>query len=1127
MKRLFAFSLFLFNIISIFGQAPAGMKYQAVLRDSRGNIKVNTATTINIDILEGGSSRKIVYSENHYTTTNIYGLINLEIGNGSVTNGSFSDINWSKSTFFVRVYVDGVEMGTDQLLSVPYALHSNTAEKLTGKTVETDPVFIAAPASMVTESNIFNWNASYGWGNHASAGYLKAFSETDPMFNNWNKSSGIDISASQVNDFDARVAKNPLVLENTSKHSFPTADATKLLGISAGAEVNVNADWNATNGDAQILNKPPLTSGTVTSITGGTGITGGTVTTFGIFAIDTTIVLTKTSATALYQPKGISSLDIHTNIKAINDLSGTNTGDQDLSGKADKVDGKSLVADTEIAKIHASGSDNQDISAMSHTNRTALDAVAGTNTGDQDLSGKADKVDGKSLVADTEIAKIHASGSDNQDISAMSHTNRTALDAVAGTNTGDQDLSGKADKVDGKSLVADTEIAKIHASGSDNQDISAMSHTNRTALDAVAGTNTGDQDLSGKADKVDGKSLVADTEIAKIHASGSDNQDISAMSHTNRTALDAVAGTNTGDQDLSGKADKVDGKSLVADTEIAKIHASGSDNQDISAMSHTNRTALDAVAGTNTGDQDLSGKADKVDGKSLVADSEIAKIHASGSDNQDISAMSHTNRTALDAVAGTNTGDQDLSGKADKVDGKSLVADSEIAKIHASGSDNQDISAMSHTNRTALDAVAGTNTGDQDLSGKADKVDGKSLVADSEIAKIHASGSDNQDISAMSHTNRTALDAVAGTNTGDQDLSGKADKVDGKSLVADTEIAKIHASGSDNQDISAMSHTNRTALDAVAGTNTGDQDLSGKADKVDGKSLVADSEIAKIHASGSDNQDISAMSHTNRTALDAVAGTNTGDQDLSGKADKVDGKSLVADTEIAKIHASGSDNQDISAMSHTNRTALDAVAGTNTGDQNGSETIVTAGTNVTVTGVGTAENPYKVNATSSSSGFTHYIGELYGGGIIVAVWKVSGVEKGLIASLADVSTSAKWSSITATQIGVTAQSPIDGQANTTAIVAQGDVSGAAYLCNNYVADGFSDWYLPAIWELNQCYNAALVVNITLGSANGFQFASYWSSTELTSNSYTQYFTSGYSNNSLKTTPCRVRAVRRF
>lgn len=36
------------------------------------------------------------------------------------------------------------------------------------------------------------------------------------------------------------------------------ADKTKLDGIAAGAEVNVNADWNSISGDSQILNKPTI-----------------------------------------------------------------------------------------------------------------------------------------------------------------------------------------------------------------------------------------------------------------------------------------------------------------------------------------------------------------------------------------------------------------------------------------------------------------------------------------------------------------------------------------------------------------------------------------------------------------------------------------------------------------------------------------------------------------------------------------------------------------------------------------------------------------------------------------------------------------------------------------------------
>lgn len=43
-----------------------------------------------------------------------------------------------------------------------------------------------------------------------------------------------------------------------STNDYTTAEQTKLAGIAAGAEVNVNADWNATSGDAQILNKPTI-----------------------------------------------------------------------------------------------------------------------------------------------------------------------------------------------------------------------------------------------------------------------------------------------------------------------------------------------------------------------------------------------------------------------------------------------------------------------------------------------------------------------------------------------------------------------------------------------------------------------------------------------------------------------------------------------------------------------------------------------------------------------------------------------------------------------------------------------------------------------------------------------------
>ena len=52
-----------------------------------------------------------------------------------------------------------------------------------------------------------------------------------------------------------------------SEGAFVNGDKTKLDGIASGAEVNVNADWNSSSGDSQILNKPTLGTAAATAST--------------------------------------------------------------------------------------------------------------------------------------------------------------------------------------------------------------------------------------------------------------------------------------------------------------------------------------------------------------------------------------------------------------------------------------------------------------------------------------------------------------------------------------------------------------------------------------------------------------------------------------------------------------------------------------------------------------------------------------------------------------------------------------------------------------------------------------------------------------------------------------------
>ena len=174
-------------------------------------------------------------------------------------------------------------------------------------------------------------------------------------------------------------------------------------------------------------------------------------------------------------------------------------------------------------------------------------------------------------------------------------------------------------------------------------------------------------------------------------------------------------------------------------------------------------------------------------------------------------------------------------------------------------------------------------------------------------------------------------------------------------------------------------------------------------------------------------------------------------------------------------------------------------------------------------------------AVSTSSGLTHYVGELFGGGIVVSVWKdTQGAEHGLIASLTDLSSGIQWTTpaFQNSPIGPTAQNFRDGFANTNAIVAQAGAGTtyAAGLCKAYNASGFTDWYLPAINELKQCYNSLQIVNEVLGDTYGFQAIFYWSSTEgMDNRAWHQLFYDGnlYLDNKGNPDGIAVRAVRRF
>jgi hypothetical protein len=247
-----------------------------------------------------------------------------------------------------------------------------------------------------------------------------------------------------------------------------------------------------------------------------------------------------------------------------------------LNTKVDKVTGKELSSND-----------------YTTAEKTKLAAITGTNTGDQDLSGlattaalagKVDKVTGKELSTND-----------------FTTAEKTKLAAISGTNTGDQDLSGLAttaalatkantsDVTTSLALKANTaDVTTSLASKANSSDVTASLALKANTADVTAAlatkanasdvttslalkanssdVNTG---LAGKVDKVTGKELSSND-----------------YSTAEKTKLAAITGTNTGDQTtITGNAGTA--SKLATPKNINGIPFDGSNDINVPAAAGT------------------------------------------------------------------------------------------------------------------------------------------------------------------------------------------------------------------------------------------------------------------------------------------------------------------------------------------------------------------------------------------------------------------------------------------------------------------------------------------------------------------------------------------------------------
>ncbi|MFA6514774.1 MAG: tail fiber domain-containing protein [Candidatus Paceibacterota bacterium] len=254
-------------------------------------------------------------------------------------------------------------------ISNPECLPSQiNCDVLPAVTTEADPIFIASEAFTITGMDTTDWNTAYGWGNHTIAGYvtgtpwvtmgyvtgtpwttmgyitdgnigwdnsygfITSYTETDPIFTAWDKSTGVNITESQISDLQNYLTSytetDPIYISSQA-HNITSTDITNLShlsGINNGDETNSTIKTKlgvATNSNDGYLssidwttfnNKQPA---------------GSYLTSF-----------TETDPVFTASPSSSISLSDLTNI---GNLSGVNTGDQNLSGLIPYVGGTTNV----------------------------------------------------------------------------------------------------------------------------------------------------------------------------------------------------------------------------------------------------------------------------------------------------------------------------------------------------------------------------------------------------------------------------------------------------------------------------------------------------------------------------------------------------------------------------------------------------------------------------------------------------------------------------------------------------------------------------------------------------------------------------------------------------------------
>jgi len=715
------YSVLLLLIISN-TQAQTGLNFQGVARTSNNVILASQPISLRLSILQGSASGAVEYSETRKVTTNAQGLFAVVIGDADATIiiGSFNTINWKNTPKFLKIEMDAaagnnfINMGTTQFQYVAYAQFASS--------VDAENIVGVVP---ITKG---------GTGTNTLIG-LKSSLAIDKINNTADADKPINTKTQTALDLKLNAADS---IKYTKQSYTDSSLITKLKLSDTAIMLSSRIGKDTLNLSARINAKASLLD-----LTAGLALKANT----------SDITTSLASKVDKVNGKELTSNDYTTAEKTkLAAITGTNTGDQDLSGYATTAGLATKANITDLTTglaLKASISDVTTSLALKEnaSNKSSASDLGGTSpsdilfptqkavkeyvTANAASSGVADGGISTIKLADLAVTDAKVASGINKSKVGLNNVENTALSTWTGTNM----LTSLGTISSG--TWSGTTIA-ITNGGTGATSAAAA----RANLGLVIGTNVQAPLIAGTDYQIP---LIAGTNYIVPN---------SAITATTKTKITydskglVTAGANATTADIAESTDK----NYVTDAQKSGVlsNTSGINTGDETSLSIKSKLGITTLSGSNTGDQTISLAGDltgtgtgsittTVNSVGGVSSSTIANFDSRITTNSNnisiantflsIKQNAYTNLTSIGSLtnatgylknngSGTFSYTTPTTAEISPSTDKNYVTDAQKSGVlsNTSGINTGDETNSSIKSKLGIATLSGSNTGDQTIS---------------------------------------------------------------------------------------------------------------------------------------------------------------------------------------------------------------------------------------------------------------------------------------------------------------------------------------------------------------------------------------------------------------------------